>query len=287
VFRSLVLAVVLSGAIALSADAAGAQGKTCVLSEPEKATVAEILDGETLKLSDGRVVRLIGAKAPSAPLGWRGDDPWPLVEDSKQALDKLASGKEVELKYGGRRTDRYGRALAQVFVTSGGKQMWLQEELVAQGLARVYSFPDNRACVAELLARESEARAKRLGVWDSSAYRIQSAGDVKRLDRLTQSYQLVEGTVAKVGEGAGRLYLNFADDWRSDFTISIERKDVSAFTAAGINPKALAGKRLRVLGWVEWRNGPMIAATHAEQLELLPASGETKPAPPPPSTPAL
>jgi hypothetical protein len=30
----------------------------------------------------------------------------------------------------------------------------LQEELVAKGLARVYSFPDNRACVAELLARD-------------------------------------------------------------------------------------------------------------------------------------
>jgi hypothetical protein len=71
VFLSFVLAVVLSLAITLSADAADAQGKTCVLSEPEKATVAEILDGETLKLSDGRVVRLIGAKAPSAPLGWR------------------------------------------------------------------------------------------------------------------------------------------------------------------------------------------------------------------------
>jgi hypothetical protein len=53
VFRSLVLAVVLSGAIALSADAAGAQGKTCVLSEPEKATVAEILDGETLNFRTG------------------------------------------------------------------------------------------------------------------------------------------------------------------------------------------------------------------------------------------
>jgi Staphylococcal nuclease homologue len=49
----------------------------------------------------------------------------------------------------------------------------LQEELVAKGLARVYSFPDNRACVAELLARETEARAKRLGVWGSPAYRIQ------------------------------------------------------------------------------------------------------------------
>jgi hypothetical protein len=65
-----------------------------------------------------------------------------------------------------------------------------------------------------------------------------------------------------VGEGAGRIYLNFAKDWRSDFTVGVERKDVSAFTAAGIDLKGFAGKRVRVRGWVEWRNGPMIAATH-------------------------
>jgi hypothetical protein len=29
---------------------------------------------------------------------------------------------------------------------------------------------------------------------------------------------------------------------------------------------------VRVRGWIEWRNGPMIAATHPEQLELLPAA---------------
>lgn len=92
----------------------------CVLSEPEAATVAEIIDGETLKLGDGRIVRLIGAKAPAPPLGWRGDDSWPFVEESKQALDKLASGKQVELKFGGRRNDRYDHLLAQVFVMGEG-----------------------------------------------------------------------------------------------------------------------------------------------------------------------
>jgi len=156
------------------------------------------------------------------------------------------------------------------FVVSGGTRPWLQEELVAKGLARVYSFPDNRACVAELLARETEARAKRLGVWGSPAYRIQEALDVERLGRLTHSYQLVEGTVASVGEGGGRIYLNFAKDWRNDFTISIERKDAAAFTTAGIDLKGLTGKRVRVRGWVEWRNGPMIEATHPEQIEILP-----------------
>jgi micrococcal nuclease len=251
--------------------AAEPMDKNCVLSDPETATVGEVIDGETLKLSDGRIVRLIGAKAPAPPLGWRGDDPWPLVEESKRALDRLASGKQVELKFGGRRSDRYDHVLAQVFVLGNDKPIWLQEELVSEGLARVYSFPDNRACIAELLAREREVRAKHLGVWGSSAYRIESADNVERLGRLTQSFQL-EGKVAKVGERGGRIYLNFADNWRSDFTISIERKDVSAFAAAGIDLKGLAGKHVRVRGWIEWRNGPMIAATHPEQLELLPAA---------------
>jgi hypothetical protein len=56
-----------------------------------------------LKLADGRVVRLIGAKAPMPPLGFRGED----------------RGKQIELRYGGAKTDRHGYALAQVFVVDG------------------------------------------------------------------------------------------------------------------------------------------------------------------------
>src|SRR5262249_21147619 len=89
------------------------------------------------------------------------------------------------------------------------------------------------------------------------------------LDRLTQTYQLVEGTVLSVGEGAGRIYLNFTRDWKSDFTISVARKDLPAFDQAGIDLKTLAGKRVRVRGWVIWRHGPMIEATHPEQSELI------------------
>jgi len=219
--------------------------EACDLSPPETGTVAAVLDGETLRLTDGQTVRLIGAKAPMPPLGWRRDDPWPLVDEAREALSALAMGRAVELRFGGRRLDRHGFLLAQVYVVEGESRLWLQQELVAQGLARVYSFPDNRACVAELLAREQDARLKHLGVWGSAAYRIESALNVKRLGRLIHSYQLVEGTVLAVGEGAGRLYLNFTPDWRSDFTVSIARKDVSAFTAAGIDLNALAGKRIR------------------------------------------
>jgi micrococcal nuclease len=131
------------------------------------------------------------------------------------------------------------------------------------------------------LAREAEARAKRLGVWGSYVYRIEPALDAKRLGRLIHSYQLIKGTVVAVGEGGGRLYLNFGPDWRSDFTVSIDRKYVSDFAAAGIDLKSLDGRRLRARGFLAWRGGPMIEATHPEQIELLPENPPEENAKPP------
>lgn len=255
--------------------------RACDLPPPETATVLSVLDGETLKLADGRIVKLIGAKAPIPPLGWRGDDPWPFVDEAKAALERLASNKAIELRFGGSRTDRHGHLLAQVFVVAEESRLWLQDALVGSGLARVYSLPDNRACTPELLRREDEARAKRLGLWASPAFRIEDARDVERLGRLIHSYQLVEGTVLNVGEGSGRFYLNFAPDWRSDFTVSVARKDAPVFAASGLDVKALAGARLRVRGWLAWRNGPMIEASHPEQIELLPKDGEEEETKPP------
>jgi hypothetical protein len=143
------------------------------------------------------------------------------------ALEGLAAGKHIELRFEGRRTDRYGRLLAQVFAEERGKRLWLQQAMLAKGIACFYSFPDHRGCARALLAAEGEARTKRLGVWGSPAYRIVEASDLDRLDRLMHSFQLVEGKVMAVGEGAGRLYLNFAEDWRSDFTVSIVRARTS------------------------------------------------------------
>jgi micrococcal nuclease len=59
--------------------------------------------------------------------------------------------------------------------------------------------------------------------------------------------------------------------------VLIERKNNDTLKAAGVDSKALAGKKLRVRGWVEWRNGPMIHVTHVEQIEILPDAGAATP----------
>jgi endonuclease YncB( thermonuclease family) len=43
-----------------------------------------------------------------------------LVEKARAALERLALAKPVELGFDGRRSDRHGHLLAQVFVVAGG-----------------------------------------------------------------------------------------------------------------------------------------------------------------------
>jgi micrococcal nuclease len=189
-----------------------------------------------------------------------------------EAKDRLAralpNGTKVELRFDERREDRHGHLVAQVYIIKGADRVWLQEALVAEGLARVYILPGTRLRRGAAGPRGRSPRARR-GLWHSWAYRVRDATDVKGLGRLTQTYQVVQGTVHAVGESQKRLYVNFAPDWRNDFTIVIERKRLARFEAAGLDFDRLDGARVRVRGWVEWWNGPMIAASDPEQIEVL------------------
>jgi endonuclease YncB( thermonuclease family) len=93
----------------------------CDLPPGETVTIASVIDGETLKLADGRAVRLLGVKAPSPLLGWKGDEPWPFVAEAKAALERLTSGATVELRFDVRREDRHDHILAQVWRGTGNR----------------------------------------------------------------------------------------------------------------------------------------------------------------------
>jgi len=223
--------------------------------------VTEVVDGDTLTLDDGREVRLVGLMAPKLSLGRARVQTEPLAEESKAALAALALGQSVTLWFGGAPEDRYGRHLAHLHLPS---DLWVQGEMLRNGWARVYSFADNRARVTDMLRIEAEARAARRGIWRLNAYRVLGVDDLT--DRAG-SYQIVEGKVQAADEVRGRTYLNFGDDWRRDFTVSIAAADRRRF--AGQDILGLAGQMVRVRGWVGVRNGPEIVVTHPEQIELL------------------
>lgn len=227
------------------------------------AEAVAVIDGDTLVLADGREVRLVGIQAPKLPLDRAGFEAWPLAEEAKAALEALALGRHLDLGFGGRQGDRHGRLLAHLFDAEG---RWIQGKLLQAGLARVYSFADNRAAVAEMLALERQARAARRGIWGDPFYAVRSAAAAG--DWLG-GFELVEGRVLAIGGGGGRTYLNFADDWRQDFTIALDRQAAGLLEQEGIGLDSFAGRRVRVRGWLKAYNGPMIEVTHPEQIEVL------------------
>ncbi|MDX1576243.1 MAG: thermonuclease family protein [Kiloniellales bacterium] len=246
--------------------AAGAADPTLDLAE--RAQVVEVIDGDTVLLDDGRHVRLVGIQSPKLPLGRSGFDAWPLAEEAKSALGELTLGRDVGLGYGGRQTDRHGRALAHLYLLgeTGEPDLWVQGALLEAGMARVYSFADNRALIGEMLARERQARTLRRGIWADPFYAVQTP---EGLDGHAGSFQIVEGIVLNAALVKGRVYLNFGVDWRSDFTVTLAPAVRRVFEAEGIDPLAYGGQKVRVRGWIESFNGPMIEASHPEQIEVI------------------
>jgi micrococcal nuclease len=229
----------------------------------EPVVAVAVIDGDTLLLEDGREVRLVGLQAPKLPLGRAGFEAWPLAEEAHAALEALVLGERLTLAFGGREIDRHGRALAHLYLDDG---TWVQGRLLELGMARVYSFADNRTMAAEMLAIERAARAAGRGIWDEPWYAIRTPDGIER-DR--DSFQLVEGRILDASRAGSRGYLNFGADWKTDFTLSLDAAALRLFDAAGLPVEQLEGRRVRARGWVEYFNGPMIEITHPEQIEVL------------------
>jgi len=258
-------AAVLAIAVAGFLTPVAAQG-ACDLKDAGNATIVEILNTESLLLEDGRAIRLVGALAPQTETRWARA--MGLEEKVVDALQAQVLGKEVRLRIGKRERDRYGRLLTHVYVESGGDEIWVQDAMISAGMAMAYSFADNRSCVRRLQKAEAKAREAGAGLWDQGVFRVRDAADLESMNALGYSFQIVEGRVRDVADRSGRVYLNFGEDWRTDFTATIAPSDRDSFGGSKIALTDLEGRNVRVRGWLKQRNGPMIEVSHPEQIEL-------------------
>lgn len=254
----------------LSAAAFSAESSACArLNAGPVRSVSRVIDGETIALDDGSEVRLIGALAP------RGFDiglqpgTWPVEMRTTGALRDLVLGKSIELKFDAARFDRYGRLQAHAFLIEGEQRRWVQHYLVSRGHARAYALPGNDACIGELMSGESAAREAGLGLWAEAAYQVRSASTPADLIAYRTTFQLVEGRVVRVAATRGRIYLNFEHNRREAFSASLRRDDRQLLGSFADNTKALEGRRLRVRGWIDVRDGPRIDLSAGGSIEVI------------------
>lgn len=239
------------------------QEQICGRDEIARGTVAKIVDGRTFILQDGREVRLAAIEiAPQSGAEAAG-------RATAAALDALAAGDQVVLRRAESGSDRYGRLLAYAYAVRDGEQFLLQRELVADGLARV-SARVVSPCARDLLDREKAARDAKLGLWADPYYDVLDAETAKDALAHRGRFALVEGKVASVRESGPTIYVNFGRRRIGDITVTILKRNERSFAAAGLDLRSLAGRRIRVRGWIEARGGDRawIEAERPEQIEM-------------------
>ena len=253
---ALLLSMPAPGSLAAAAED-GCPGRT---SEVRGAGVA---DARSVRLQDGRVLRLAGIE----PFGV-------LLPDSRTAdaalvarLNSIVDGGPLQIAVLDEKPDRYGRIPATLATTDGGI---VQEALAREGLAIAFPTGDPVPCFDRILAAEDSARRGRRGFW--KGYDPPRARP-EELRRQIGRMAIFEGVAVSVGNRPYRTYLNFGGRWSEDVTVEIEAGDRARF-GGELGLANLSGKRLRVRGWVEERGGPMVTVRSPLQMQAIEAEVE-------------
>ncbi|PIP56736.1 hypothetical protein COX05_01475 [candidate division WWE3 bacterium CG22_combo_CG10-13_8_21_14_all_39_12] len=126
---------------------------------PSLVTVSRIVDGDTIELSNGEIVRYIGIDTPETKHPQKGVECF--GPEASQKNEELVMGHDVELEFDVSETDRYGRTLA--YVWNDGEMV--NEQLIRQGFARVATFSPDVKYQDRFFKAEQFAREHQLGLW--------------------------------------------------------------------------------------------------------------------------
>ena len=176
-----------------------------------------------------------------------------------QAPSPLSSSKCIEFQYiksnnSEKKLNRYGIPRVNndelKSTVSNGRTMYYPTDF------------NDLSTIADLLNLENDARIAERGCW-ATGFQVYPAS--KRLK--TDQFMIVEGRVLNVHETYDNTYLNFGDDWKTDFTVRIQNKNPFF---KEYDAQTLKNKHVRVRGFVENYNGPSMTIEHPILIEALP-----------------
>ena len=134
-------------------------GSTALPTRAAGQVVERVVDGDTIIVAGVGRVRLIGVDTPETvdprrPVQYFG-------QEASAFTKRLVEGRRVRLEYDQRRTDRYGRTLAYVWLPGGPMA---NAEIIRRGFGHAYTrFPFRY--LEEFRRLERDARLAGRGLW--------------------------------------------------------------------------------------------------------------------------
>jgi endonuclease YncB( thermonuclease family) len=263
---AIAIGVIFGSAVGLTQEAAKESGH-CSLEQAVPVTVARVDETLEMLLDDGRRTVLSGLDFPQY-----GTDAPELRKKAGERLSNWLVGRQVFFVGLRAAPDRWGRIPSRLFASrsdeSDSPMIGVGETLIAEGLARFR--PDRAAypCASLYFAAEGIARAKKAGLWASADFSVVNAGDPKDFGNR-KGMIVVEGVVQSIGEAGGLFYLNFGPRRGVDFAVVIMKRNSAVFDRAGLSPKGLNGRRVRIRGMIETSNGLRMEVATPAEIELV------------------
>lgn len=140
--------------------------------------VAYVADGDTVKLADGTLVRLIGIDTPEYHESEK------LIRQARRAKKDIASikkmgalaksftqeillNKKVRLEFDIEKRDKYNRLLAYIFLEDG---TFINAKIIEAGYAKIMTIPPNVKYADMFKELQEEARTEKRGLWQEGYY---------------------------------------------------------------------------------------------------------------------
>lgn len=227
--------------------------------------VAHVINGKSFVLASGETVRIASIEVPNIYEPGNGTHGAyigePLGAEAKAALEKLLMHHKVRVETVLNKPDRHNRIIGKVYRDDG---LCIEEELLKEGWAMVYSFPeDSPSFIEKMRTAERKAQKAKAGIWSQPYFRVITPPETQE---FVGRFKLVEGKVVSVNEYHGHIYINFTDRWKGNFAVFISRKYAADF--ASMHLPELVGKTIRVRGFITYHNAPNIDVTHPAQIEV-------------------
>ena len=131
--------------------------------------VNKIIDGDTVQLESGEIVRYLGIDSPE--LATRDSGPEFYAREAARYNKKLVFMKKVRLEFDVEKKDQYGRMLAYVFV----KDLFVNGELVKHGYAKAMVKPPNLKYKDTFINYQKKAMDEEKGLWQEKKRETESS----------------------------------------------------------------------------------------------------------------
>lgn len=195
--------------------------------------ISYVYDGDTVKLKDGRRVRIIGINAPETEKeGHRGEF---LADQSTERLKSLLNREDVSLLLGQEKQDRYKRWLGHIYVEG----QLVSERLLRDGLAFHIAIPPNVE-FSDCL-KEAELSAGKRGLWSRYSEIRKKVSDLKDKE---SGFKVLEGSITKIR----KIRSGYIVEVNNKLAIKVDRAlwlklDLS-------ETSQLLGQKIEVRGWI-------------------------------------